>query len=149
MKIIIAGVGDVGHHLAKMLAKDSHDIFLIDTDQEKLEHAGAHLDVSCIQGKSISKKILFECDIKNCDLLIACTDSEENNILTSIIGKKLGAKKTIARVKDTHHLDEYRDLGIDDIISTEYLSAQEIKRLLQGSFTDSFVFENGLFHPGK
>lgn len=145
MNIIIAGVGDVGFHLAKLLTNENHDIVLIDTDKDKLEYANNHLDVSCMQGRSISKEILKNCQIDNCDLLISCTDSEENNILTGIIGKKLGAKKTIARVKDTRHIEEYDDMGIDDLISTEYLASQEIRRLLRGSFTDSFDFDNGLF----
>jgi len=146
MNIIIAGVGDVGFHLAKLLSAENHNIILIDTDKDKLEYAATHLDVSCVEGRSISKQILKDCDIDKCDLLISCTDSEENNILTGIIGKKLGAKKTIARVKDTRHIEEYDDMGIDDLISTEYLAAQEIKRLLKGSFTDSFDFDNGLFN---
>ena len=149
MKVIIAGAGDVGFHLAKLLAYEEHEIILIDLDGDKLTHASKHLDVITIKGSSTSFSILEKAEINAADLFIAVTQSEETNISTAIIAKHLGAKKTIARVQNMEFLfrkDKLNlyDLGIDEIISPESLAAREIKRLLREvAITDSFDFDNG------
>jgi len=149
MRIIIAGAGDVGFHLAKLLAFEEHDIVLIDLDQEKLRYASNHLDVATIRGSATSYAVLMEAKIGRSDLLIAVTEAEETNIATAVIGKKLGAQKTVARISNPEFLFkknilDLRKIGIDEIISPETLAAKEIKRLLtQTSLTDSFEFENG------
>lgn len=149
MRIIIAGAGDVGFHLAKLLAYEEHDIVLIDKEADLLNVASHNLDVATVRGNSTSYQILEEADIKNADLLICVTSSEETNITTAIIGKHLGAKKTIARVQNVEYIFDresldLRDLGIDEIISPESLAAKEIKRLLkEAALTDSFEFDNG------
>ncbi len=149
MRIIIAGAGDVGFHLAKLLAYEEHDIVLIDLDIEKLRYVANHLDVATIKGSSTSYGVLKEAKIEKADLLIAVTDAEETNIATSVIGKSLGAKKTVARISNPEFLLDkdtldLKTIGIDEIISPETLAAKEIKRLLgQSSVTDSFEFDNG------
>ena len=97
MKIIIAGAGEVGFHLAKLLAYEKQDIVLIDVDQEKLDYASSHFDCATVKGSSTSYSVLEEADIKDVDLFIAVTSYEETNLASSIIAKKLGAKTTIAR----------------------------------------------------
>jgi trk system potassium uptake protein TrkA len=152
MRIIIAGAGDVGFHLAKLLTQENQDITLIDTDAEKLKYAAEHFDIATIRGNSISYTILEEANVNRADLVIAATNSEETNISTCIIAKHLGAKRTIARVRNTEFLLkreklDLEKLGIDEIISTETLAAREIKRLLKDvAFTDSFEFDRGLLH---
>ena len=149
MKVIIAGAGDVGFHLAKLLAYEDHEIILIDLSAARLAHASKHLDVITIKGSSTSFSILERAEISLADLFIAVTQSEETNISTAIIAKHLGAKKTIARVQNMEFLfrkDKLNlyDLGIDEIISPESLAAREIKRLLREvAITDSFDFDNG------
>jgi len=149
MKIIIAGAGDVGYHLAKLLAYEEHEITLIDLDSELLHAASNTLDVATVKGSSTSYRVMEEANIENADLLISVTASEETNITTSIIGKHLGAKKTIARIENLEYLLnkdklDLKDLGIDEVISPESLAAKEIKRLLKESaLTDSFEFDNG------
>ena len=135
MRVIIAGAGDVGFHLAKLLVQEDQDIALIDTDADKLKYAAEHLDIATIRGNSISYTVLEEAAVAKADLLIAATSSEEANISTCIIAKHLGAKRTIARVLNTEFLLkreklDLERLGIDEIISTETLAAREIKRLL-------------------
>ncbi|MFY0651295.1 MAG: Trk system potassium transporter TrkA [Cyclobacteriaceae bacterium] len=150
MRIIIAGAGDVGFHLAKLLAIEEHDINIIDIDTEKLQYISNHLDVNTIRGNSTSFKILEEAKISKVDLLITVTESESTNISTAIIGKNLGAKKTIARISNTEFLHKkdvlnLKDIGIDEIISPESLAAKEIKRLLKDTaLTDAFEFEKGI-----
>lgn len=149
MKVIIAGAGDVGFHLAKLLAYEEHEIILIDLSASRLAHASKHLDVITIKGSSTSFSILEKAEINLADLFIAVTQSEETNISTAIIAKHLGAKKTIARVQNMEFLfrkDKLNlyDLGIDEVISPESLAAREIKRLLREvAITDSFDFDNG------
>ncbi|MEM1137325.1 MAG: Trk system potassium transporter TrkA [Bacteroidota bacterium] len=149
MKIIIAGAGDVGFHLAKLLANEDHDIVLIDTSQEKLQYATDHLDVATVKGKSTSYNVLKAANIQEADLLISVTSFEENNLMTALIGKKLGAAKTIARVSNTEFIVEkdeegIKSLGVDEIISPEALASKEIKRLLkEAATTDVFDFESG------
>ncbi len=140
----------MGFHLAKLLVQENQDIALIDTDADKLKYASEHLDIATIRGNSISYTILEEANVSRADLVIAATNSEETNISTCIIAKHLGAKRTIARVRNTEFLLkreklDLEKLGIDEIISTETLAAREIKRLLKDvAFTDSFEFDRGL-----
>ncbi len=149
MKVIIAGAGDVGFHLAKLLAYEEHEISIIDLAEDKLNYASKHLDVITIKGSSTSFEVLEQANVNKADLFIAVTQSEETNISTAIIAKHLGAKKTIARVQNMEFLfrkDKLNlyDLGIDEIISPESLAAREIKRLLREvAITDSFDFDNG------
>lgn len=149
MKIIITGAGAVGYHLAKMLASESQDIYLIDSNEERLDYVTSHIDVFGICGDAKSFKVLQEAKITECDLLIAVTSSEETNLLVSIIAKKLGAKRTIARINELKTGDVdcekfYYDLGIDTIISPVSLVQKEIKRLIKRAvFTDDLEFEGG------
>ena len=149
MKIIIAGAGDVGSHLAKLLSSESHDIYLLDENEERLNTISSQIDVFTIAGDAKSVEIMEQKLISTCDLLIAVTSSEETNMLICILGKKLGAKHTIARINDDNIIREnrehfYNDLGIDTLISPTHLATLEIERLInQAAFTDDIEFENG------
>lgn len=149
MKIIIAGAGDVGFHLAKMLSFEYHDIVLMDIDKEKLSYAETHLDIMVYKGNSTSPGNLINAGISDCDLLIGVTASQTINITIAIIGKQLGAKKTVARVSYLEYVSEnssvdFKSLGIDYMISPGELAAIEIERLIKNSaFTDTFEFDKG------
>ncbi len=148
MKIIIAGAGDVGFHLAKLLSYESQDIYVIDIDTEKLNYLDTHLDVITTKGDATSIQTLKEIGIAKTDLLIAVTDSQNTNFAVAVIGKKLGAKKTIARINNPEFINnpdiDFKDLGLDAVISPEELAANEIKMLLdQSTFNDSITFEDG------
>ncbi len=149
MKIIIAGAGEVGFHLAKLLSYESQEITLIDTNKESLSYADTHLDIKVIRGDATSIAILKEARIETSDLLIGVTSSETINITVCVLGKQLGSKKTIARISNTEfiqHKDEvgFTKFGIDELISPEALAAAEIELALkQSSFSDTYEFENG------
>ena len=149
MKIIIAGAGDLGSHLAKLLSSESHDIYLLDLNEERLNTISSQIDVFTIAGDAKSVEIMEQKLISSCDLLIAVTSSEETNMLICILGKKLGAKRTIARINDVNIIKEnkehfYNELGIDTLISPTYLASLEIQRLVnQSAFTDDIEFDNG------
>jgi len=149
MKIIIAGAGEVGFHLAKLLSYESQEITLLDTNKESLSYADNHLDIKVIKGDATSISILKEARVDASDLLIAVTASETTNITVCVLAKQLGAKRTIARISNTEfiqHKDEvgFTKFGIDELISPESLAASEIALLLnQSAFNDSYEFEEG------
>lgn len=149
MKIIIAGAGEVGFHLAKLLSYESQDITLIDTLQENLLYADTHLDIRVLRGDSTSIKMLQEAKIDQADLVIAVTSSETTNITICVLAKQLGAKRTIARITNTEFLEHqevigFSGFGIDELISPESLASKEIELLLnQSAFNDSYEFEEG------
>ncbi|TYP98010.1 trk system potassium uptake protein TrkA [Tenacibaculum adriaticum] len=151
MKIIIAGAGDVGFHLAKLLSYESQDTYIVDFDGDKLNYINNHLDVITKKGDATSMKLLKEIGISSADLLLAVTDSQNTNFTISVIGKALGVKKTIARISNPEFLNcdviDFKEYGVDFMISPEELAAEEIKLLLhQSSFNDTVAFENGLFN---
>lgn len=149
MKIVIAGAGAVGTHLAKMLSHQDHDIILLDQDEEKLKEVDSHLDLLTIVGSSSSLKDLKEASVKKADLFIAVTQSETTNITSTILAKKLGAIKTIARIDNQEYLipenKEYlQSLGIDELIYPEKLAAKEVISYLSRSGTrQMYEFSGG------
>jgi len=149
MKIIIAGAGEVGFHLSKLLSYESHEIILIDQDKDRLLYADSKLDIKTLQQDATSIQALKDANIENSDLFIAVTSSETTNITACVISKKLGAKKTIARISNSEFTDSknsinFSDLGIDELISTEELATSEIKLLLEKvTFSETHEFEEG------
>ncbi|WP_242202299.1 Trk system potassium transporter TrkA [Aestuariivivens insulae] len=149
MKIIIAGAGEVGFHLAKLLSYESQEITLIDTSKESLAHADTHLDIKVIKGDATSIAILKDARVESSDLVIGVTASETTNITVCVLSKQLGAKRTIARISNTEFITNKDELGftkfgIDELISPEALAASEIElSLKQSSFDDNYEFEDG------
>lgn len=151
MKIIIAGAGDVGFHLAKLLSFESQDIYLIDTDSEKLDYASNHIDVITKKGDATSLKLLKSVHIDQADIFLAVTESQNTNFTIAVLAKKLGAKKTIARISNHEFTEsseiDFTEIGIDSMISPGELAAAEIKMLLnQSAFNDTIEFENGILN---
>lgn len=150
MKIIIAGAGEVGFHLAKLLSYESHHIVLLDIDKERLAYSDKHLDIKTIYGDSTSLSILNDANVAQTDLVIAVTSDQSTNITVCGIAKQLGAKKTIARVSNPEFIDckdkfNINALGIDEMISPEHLAATEIIQLLsQSAFSDTYEFDDGV-----
>lgn len=149
MKIVIAGAGDIGFHLAELLSFEKQDIVLIDTNQEVLDYAATHLDVMTLRGDSSSIDVLRQADVPRARLVLAVTTSEKTNLVTAILAKKMGAHQTIARVSNYEYLEDsqretFKELGVDSLISPILLAGEEIKRLIREcSFTDHFAFEDG------
>ncbi|MCF8227318.1 MAG: Trk system potassium transporter TrkA [Bacteroidales bacterium] len=149
MNIIIAGDGEVGLHLAKELANENHNITIVDPHEELLKMVESHTDLMTITGDSTSINVLRNANVKKADLLISVVHDEQINIITSIVGKKLGAKKTIARVNSMENLDEenrkvFYELGIDALVCPEAIAAEEIITLLhQTAATEIFEFSEG------
>ncbi|MDT3694790.1 MAG: Trk system potassium transporter TrkA [Ignavibacterium sp.] len=149
MRIIIAGMGDVGYQLAKQLSIESHDIIAIDLDQDRLSYSDQMADILTINGSSTSVSVLKQAGIDKADLLVAVTASEEVNITSAIIGKKLGVKRTIARIFNDEYLEpesgvNFNELGVDFMIYPEGLAAIETVNLInRTAATDVLEFEDG------
>ncbi len=149
MKIIIAGAGEVGYHLAKQLSNEEHDICVIDINSTRLERTDAVSDVLTITGSSTNITTLNKANIKDTDLVVAVTSLESVNINTAILAKKLGAKKTIARVSNAEyvspeHKELFNSLGIDHLIYPEELAALEVEKLIErAAATDVVEFGEG------
>ena len=149
MKIIVAGAGEVGFHLAKLLSFESQDITLIDTDRSSLQYADTHLDIRVVKGDATSISVLKDADVANTELVIGVTSSETTNITVCVLAKQLGAKRTIARISNSEFIENkdeigFTKLGIDELISPESLAANEIGLLLnQSGFNDTYEFDDG------
>ena len=131
MKIIIAGAGEVGTHLAKMLSNEDQDIILIDSDQRRLDIIDANYNLMTWNGSASSLETMRDMGISSTDLYIAVTPYETRNITACAIAKKLGAAKTVARIDNAEFLDEdnrkvLKEIGADTLIYPEHLAAGEI-----------------------
>lgn len=131
MRVVIAGAGEVGTYLAKMLSKENHDIILLDEDKEKLEKVANQVDLMTVCGFANSINDLKDSGISKADLFIAVTPFESRNVLACIIAKDLGAKKTLARINNAEYLKKihkprFIELGVDELIYPETLAAKEI-----------------------
>src|SRR5699024_6367869 len=148
MKIIIAGSGELGIHLAKLLSYEFLDITLIDTDPDALAYAKTHLDIRIVEGDATSIAVLEDSDVAQTDLVIAVTSSETVNITTCAIAKQLGADQCIARIYNTEFMEDrnkigFKRFGIDELISPETLASEEIGQLLkQTALDDTCEFED-------
>ncbi len=149
MNIVIAGAGAVGIHLAKWLSGESHDITLIDCNQERLSNIDSSIDAITIAGEATNYRVLKRARVDSADLFISVTSVEEANILSAIYAKKFGAKRTIARISQMQYLTEpktlnIKELGIDELISPESLAAREVRHLVNtNAASESIEFENG------
>jgi len=149
MNIIIAGDGEVGFHLAKMLSGENHNITIVDPHQELLKMIETHTDLMTITGDSTSISVLEQANVRRADLLISVVHDEKINITTCVLGKKLGARRTIARINNTEYLtienrEIMRSLGIDAMVCPERIAAKEIVKLLsQTAATEIFDFSEG------
>jgi trk system potassium uptake protein TrkA len=149
MRIIIAGAGEVGSHLAKMLSNENHEIIIIDPEDARLKPIDASLDVLTHWGSATSVKILQDSLRKKTDLFIAVTHSEDTNITSSILAKRFGAIKTIARIDNLDYLEHstlefFKSIGIDSLIYPELIAAREVLGLLhETGATDFMEFSGG------
>ena len=135
MKIIIVGDGKVGFTLAEHLSREEHDVTIIDTSDNALQKASDTLDVMCIKGNGASLTALKEAGADTADLLIAVTNLDEVNMVCCLTGKLLGAKYTIARVRNFEYTAAQgmlkMGMGIDLLINPENDTAVEISRILR------------------
>lgn len=150
MRIVIAGAGEVGTHLAKMLSNEHHDVVIIDKEESRLRPIDATCDVMTRLGSATSVNLLRETLGKKTDLYIAVAHSEDTNITSAMLAKRLGAIKTIARIDNREYLthstrDFFRSMGIDSMVYPELIAAKEVLGLLHETGTTEFMeFSGGI-----
>ena len=154
MKIVIAGAGEVGSHLAKMLSGEANEITIIDERQERLDALSATCDVITVEGNPSAIKVLQDAGAEHADLFIAVnpSDSQDVNVVSAMLAKKLGSKKATARINNEEYLSYenkylFTEMGIDLLFYPEKIAAGEIVELLKRSAsTDSLDFARGKLH---
>lgn len=146
MKIVVCGDGKVGSTVSNQLSIEGHDVVIIDKNPQVVNRSSNNMDVLCIHGNAASRAVQIEAGVPNADLLIAVTSEDELNLLCCLIAKKLGAKNTIARVRNPEYSSELKyiqdELGLSMSVNPEYAAAVEIARSLRfpsAIKTDSFV----------
>ena len=148
MKIVIAGAGEVGSHLAKMLSYEYHDLTVIDEDAKRLDEIGNASDIYTIAGRCTSFDILERAEVNKANLFIAVCPDENMNIIAATLAKQLGAKKTIARIDNDEYLapnnnDVFINMGIDYLFYPEKIAAEEVITLLGNTSTSEYVNFSG------
>ncbi len=149
MKIVIAGAGDVGSHLAKLLTHEEQDILVIDENAERLATLDSNYNLMTLTGSPTSFRTLREARVGSCDLFIALTPSETDDIVACSIAKNLGADITVARINSYDFMEERNHelvtrMGVDKLIYPEYLAAQEIITAMRRSWVRQwFELHNG------
>ena len=139
MKIIIAGAGEVGRHLAKMLSSENQDIVLMDNDENRIKDLDGNYDLLTKVGSPTSIKDLEEAGVAEADLFIAVTPEESINMTACMLANNLGAHKTLARIDNSEYSqpknkDFFEKLGVAHLIYPEMLAAHEIAASLKTSW---------------
>lgn len=135
MRIVIAGAGKLGFSIAQLLAEDQFDVVVVEIDPKRKDVIQNTLDVLAIEGNSCSPTTFVDPDISASDVLIACTDSDEVNMVTCLMAKNHGIKHTVARIRNVDyaiHSPEMLkdDMKIDLVINPERITAGEIDHIL-------------------
>ncbi len=134
MDIVIIGDGKVGHKLAMQLSGEKYNVTLIDKSERKLRDAVNEMDVSCVVGDGASADIQRQADVPGADLVIACASTDEMNLFCCLLARKLGAKQTIARVRNPIYHNQIdllkEDLKLSMAVNPERALAGEISRVL-------------------
>jgi len=149
MKIVIAGAGAVGTHLARMLSNDQQDVVLIDSDENKLIRLGNELDIMTLVRQPSSISGMRDAEVNRADLFIAVTPNESENLTCAMLAKQLGARKTVARVDNYEYVkpdnaELFKKMGIESLIYPELLAAEDIKASSRYSWVrQMWEFNNG------
>ena len=144
MKIIIAGAGAVGTHLAKLLSRERHDITIMDESREKMGDLSSNFDLLTICDSPSSIQALKSAEVSHADLFIGVTPDEAHNMTCCMLSSKLGARKTVARVDNYEYTlpenqDFFKTVGIDSLIYPEMLAGREIMSNIKRSWVRQWI----------
>lgn len=150
MRIVIAGAGEVGAHLARLLSRENQDITLIDPNEERLAQLDSTCNILTLTGSPTSMSLLNAAHVSRCDLFVAVTPYETTNVLACSMAKAIGAKKTMARIDNYEFMEPenssfFSRVGINSMVYPEYLAAIEILKALERNWVRNW-FE---LHDGR
>jgi trk system potassium uptake protein TrkA len=136
MNITIVGLGEVGSYLAKVLSTEGHNITVVDPDGQRMRRVADLLDVQAVVGDGSRPDILDRAETHQADLLLAVSNDDKVNMLTCLFGKRMGAKKTVLRLRDTSAVRRSRtffrkNLQFDLLLSLDDLAAEEIVKTVR------------------
>lgn len=141
MRIIVVGAGKVGLTIAEHLAREEHDVVVVDRSEEVLHRIEDTLDVLCIRGSGANAATLLEAGADKADIIIATTEGDETNMLCCLVAKRMGTKYAIARIRDPEYNESLsllqKEMGIDLAVNPERATALEISRLLRFPFASN------------
>lgn len=134
MKIVIIGDGKIGSTLSRLLLQEGHDITIIDNDKNTLNNAINIQDIMCVEGNGATYDVQVEAGVPDADLVIACTATDELNMLCCVMANKLGAKRTIARIRNPEYHKQMsylkEELGLSMYVNPELATAIDISRVI-------------------
>lgn len=134
VRIVVVGAGEVGEYVSERLSRQGHDVALVERDARRLRRVQEHLDVQPVVGNGASPHTLEEAGVEKADLLVAVTNSDEVNLIASLLGKQAGVEATIVRLEEADHRDSnaLRDaMGVDLVIDPDLETAAEIIEVLE------------------
>ena len=135
MKIVIIGDGKVGHRLTRQLSEEDYDVVLIDQNEGKLQEAVNRLDILCITGDGADAEVQKEAGVPEADLVIACASTDELNMFSCLLARKLGARHTIARVRNPVY---FRQIGLlkEDLRLSMAVNPEQVRQVFRGGFSN-------------
>jgi len=132
MRIVFSGATSLTVMTAKTLIKEGHEVIIIEADKEKIDQISDELGCSFLHGDSAKPAILSQVDPKNSDILFCLTNSDQVNIITSLLGRSLGFKRVITSIKDTDLLQLCRELGLEDTIIPVWALSRYLDNMVRG-----------------
>ncbi len=148
MRIVIAGAGEVGSHLAKMLSVENHSITVIDESERKLDSLTATADVITVEGNITHFDVLTKADVARSDLFLAVGPEQNSNIISAMLAKQLGSRKVVSRIENEEYMrpgikEQFINMGLDYMFQPEKEASQEVIKLLGNTSTTEFVDFSG------
>jgi len=132
MRIVFTGANSLTVMTARTLIKQGHEVIIIEVDKEKIDQISDELDCSFLHGDSAKPAILSQVDPKNSDILFCLTNSDQVNIITSLLGRSMGFKRVITSIKDTDLVQLCRELGLEDTIIPVWALSLYLDNMVRG-----------------
>ena len=139
MYIVIAGLSDIGKNLAELLAKEGHEVLVIDRDPVRCAAIAEGSDVMVITGDAGQKATLEEARVKNAHAFVAAAGDDSENLMLCMVAKEIGVKTVISLVDEAEHAETFRQAGINLQVNPDMVAAKHIRRLISQPYVKDFL----------
>ena len=139
MRLVIAGLSNIGRNLAELLSKEGSEVVGVDLDEAKCAEMAISSDVMVITGDATKKSVLEEAGVKNANALVAVTGDDSDNLMICMLGKEVGAKKIICLVNDPVHVETFKQAGISFQVKPNAVVAKHIYRMISQPYVKDFL----------